>query len=69
METMDHAEAIRKLSDLLKRMHERADTVAIGVAIAYEDGSTASMYESENNAALIGALELLRDRIIEEMRD
>lgn len=66
MEPMDHDAAMRKLGDLLARMKERADTVAIGVAIAYEDGSTASFYESAHDAALLGSITMLEARILSD---
>ena len=68
-EPMDHEEAMRKLSDLLARMRERKDTIAIGVALVYADGFVGTFYESEDHLALVGALEYLKCRIMADMED
>ena len=66
---MDHDAAMRKLSDVLARMRERADTVALGIVVVYEDGAIGSAYESEHNSALIGALAMLEARVISDSED
>jgi hypothetical protein len=63
---IDLDEARRKTESVFARCEDRGDTVAIGIAVAYADGSVGTAYVSEAHSMLFGALRVLDDRLIQE---
>lgn len=64
VEPMDHAEAIRKLSDLLERMKQRANATNISVIVTFSDGDIGTFFEGTDYVHLLGAIDVLHSRVL-----